>query len=231
MRYIKIGGYPTSADGWTLCEWKFSDPEYRKNMLSIPGHDGDIDLSDAIADRVIYNSRQFTARLELSAGTRQSRDAIISQMINRYDGTKQKIVLPDDPYHYIFGRVRIGVQYSTPAHACITVSAICDPWRYCDTVKELLIESPNGWIEGEDEPDYTETKITNTGRSPCTPMIKAIGGDVLVSPDGFYQYTITAGSERSFPDIVLLPGDRSSITHCGDGADAQIRVRFREAIL
>lgn len=230
LRHLTIGGYPTSSDDWTLCEWKLSDPEYRRNFLTIPGLDGELDLSDAVSDRAVYGSRSFMARLELSAGTRISRDALISRMINRFDGTVQHIILPDDPYHYISGRLRIGVKYSTPAHACITLSAVCDPWRYCDTQKNILLDSPNGYDSESDEPTYTETPLDNSGRMPVKPMITAIGGDVLISPDGFYQYTITSGSRRTFPDIVLMPGG-NILMHCGDGADAQIMVQYREAIL
>ena len=230
LRHITIGGYPTSADDWTLCEWKLSDPQYRKNFITIPGLDGDLDLSDAVSDRAVYGSRTFTARLELSAGTRISRDALISRLINKLDGTTQKIVLPDDPYHYISGRVSIGKKYSTPAHACITVSAICDPWRYCDTQKDILLDSPNGYDEESEEPTYTETPIENTGRMPVKPMFSAIGGDVIISPDGWFQYNISAGSRITIPDIILSPGD-NILMHCGDGEDAQLRVQFREAIL
>lgn len=230
IRHLTIGGVPTSADGWTLCEWKLSDPAYRKNYLTIPGLDGDLDLSAALDDRAVYGSRTLTARLELSEGTRQSRDAIISRFVNRYDGTKQQIILPDDRAHYLSGRMSVAVQYSTPAHACIELTAICDPWRYCKERITLLIDSPNG-IDGQsDEPNYTETTIINSGRMPSSPLLKAIGGDILLSADGFYQFTLTAGSQRTIPDIILRQGE-NTLLHCGDGADAQLRVIWREAIL
>lgn len=230
IRHLTIGGVPTSADGWTLCEWKLSDPAYRKNFLTIPGLDGDLDLSDVLNDRAVYSSRTLTARLELSEGTRQSRDAIISRIVNQYDGTTQQIMLPDDRYHYLSGRISVAVQYSTQAHACIKLTAICDPWRYCTDRITLLLDSPNG-IDGQsDEPNYTETVINNSGRMPVSPLLRAYGGDIILSADGFYQFTLTEGSQRTIPDIILRSGE-NTLMHCGNGTDAQLRVIWREAIL
>ena len=228
-RHITIGGRPTSADGWTLCEWKLSAPSYRRSTLTLPGTDGDLDLSDTLTGRVIYNSRTFTARLELSEGTRRSRDALISKYLNTFDGTEQQIMLPDDRSHFITGRLSISVQYSDHAHACINVSAACDPWRYCVDRCVFLLDSPNGTDDPDAEPVFTSAVIVNGGRAPVQPMFRADGGDVILSA-GSYRFTVADGSQRTIPDIMFYPGS-NTLLHCGDRAAARLRVTFREAIL
>ena len=128
-RTIILGDYDTAAHGWTLAGWELSPAKYRQNFVEVPGMDGPLDLSTVLGGRPVYDTRTLTATLECSEGTRLEREAIIDVMVNRLTGQRMAIVLPDDPLHHITGRVEVAKNYNDPAHAAVTVTAICGPWR------------------------------------------------------------------------------------------------------
>ena len=101
-RKLVIGTYDTDLNGpWTLASWELSRAEYRSEMVTVPGRDGDLDLSTALTDGAPrYGSRTLTATLERSDGTRLEREAAINTMINWLDGWRVDIRLPDDDLHY-----------------------------------------------------------------------------------------------------------------------------------
>ena len=65
MRKIIFGDYDTWVDwGLTLTGWQLSAPEYKSNFVSVPGRDGDLDLSTALTDgEPRYNNRELTAKI------------------------------------------------------------------------------------------------------------------------------------------------------------------------
>ena len=110
MRYVKIGRWSSAVDDWTLCECKLSAPQYRRSVVTVPGRDGVLDLSDVLTGEVHYDMRKLTIRLENSSGSRENRMGWISFMVNSLDGTEQEIELPDDHDRVLRGRVRVAAQ-------------------------------------------------------------------------------------------------------------------------
>ena len=50
-RKIIIGQYDTALEGqWTLTGWALGRAEARESYVDIPGHSGQLDLSDALTD-------------------------------------------------------------------------------------------------------------------------------------------------------------------------------------
>ena len=131
-RKIIIGTYDTAAEGlWTLSAWALGKAVANEEYANVPGHSGPLDLSTALTDgEPYYGSRELEAVLESSEGTRLEREERINQMINKLDGWRHNIILPDDPLHYINGRVRVEKLYNDLVHASVRVTATCDPWRY-----------------------------------------------------------------------------------------------------
>ena len=163
MRKMIFGTYDTEHNGpWTLASWTLTDPQYQANLVDVPGRHGPLDLTAALTDgEPRYGSRTLTATLERSDGTRLERDAAIEQMTNWLDGWRMNITLPDDPGHYITGRVHVAKNYSDPAHAAVTVTAVCDPWRYNinETVLSLTAEET-----------VKQARISNSGRRTAVPV-------------------------------------------------------------
>lgn len=216
-RGFLFGEYDTAILGWTLTAWKLSDPVYRSTIVSVPGRDGDLDLSTALTDGVPkYTNRTLSATFELSEGSRLERDLVISATVNRLDGMRMKIITPDDLSHYLEGRVRVEVLYSDLAHASIRISAICDPWRYAVAETSVTV--------GAEESKKT-LSLLNGGRAHLIPKVVISGGDVLITGDGA-SWALSEG-EYILPDLVLASGE----TLLGYSGDGTVKISYREAIL
>lgn len=221
-RKILIGTYDTALEGlWTLTGWALSNPQYVESYANVPGHSGPLDLSTVLTDgEPYYDSRQFEATFESSEGTRLEREERINQMINRLDGWRFNIVLPDDPLHYINGRVRIEKLYNTPAHASVRVTAVCDPWRYNNT------ETVVGLIATTNE---QTAALINRGRLSVVPSITVSNGSATLKfTEGTETrtWTLSAGT-YILADIYLKTGS-APLTYSGTG---QITLTYREAVL
>lgn len=219
-RKIIFGSYDTSLDGlWTLTSWSLSDPEMETYFVSVPGRKaGPLDLSTVLTDGdPTYNSRTLTVTLESSEGTYLEREERISAMINWLDGWRLEIVLPDDPDHYIVGLVSVQKEYNDLAHAAVTVTAICEPWRYnqLETVHTF------------DAADALTVTLRNDGRLTVVPLLTISGADASVGlVFGSASWTLSAGTYK-LPDLVLKQGD-ASLRFSGTGT---IQITYREAVL
>ena len=219
-RRVIFGTYNTAEDGlWTLAGWTLSDPEYQSSMVEVPGRDGPLDLSAALTNgEPRYNGRTLTVSLESSEGTRLEREQRISTMVNALDGWSMNIELPDDPDHYITGRVRVGRNYNDMAHAAVTVTAVCGPWRH--SVAETIIELDAATEE-------QEAVLINAGRRTVVPTVTISGDDASVSlVYGAYSWTLSAGLYQ-LPDLVLTSGS-AVLSYKGSG---KVTVAYREAVL
>lgn len=219
-RKITFGTYDTAVDGlWTLAAWSLSSAQHVTNYVAVPGRDGSLDLSTAITDgEPRYNDRTLTATFESSEGTRLERDGRINVMTNWLDGWRMNIELPDDPDHYITGRLHIQKDYNDPAHAAVTVTAVCDPWRY--NKQETLLQLQAG--------ETTETAILpNYGRRTAVPVLTIEGeaANVLLAIDGA-SWALGPGTYQ-LPDLIVPQGGRI-ITYSGTGT---LSFAYREASL
>lgn len=219
-RKILFGTYDTAIDGlWTLTGWSLSSAQHRENYVTIPGRDGDLDLSAALTGgEPRYGSRALVATFESSEGTRLDRESTIDIMTNWLDGWRMNIVLPDDPDHYVTGRVHVQRDYNDPAHAAVTVTATCDPWKYLN--RETITQLTAGAV--------TETAILpNYGRKTVVPVL-TISGDsanVLLSTDGA-SWALGTGVYQ-LPDLVVPQGGKV-IRYSGVG---ELSFVYREASL
>ena len=227
-RAIIIGTYDTAQEGlWTLTGWTFSRAAAQENYVSVPGHNGVLDLSTVLTDgEPYYGSRELEAVFESSEGTRMEREERINHMINQLDGWNFNIILPDDPTHYITGRVRVERLYNDPAHASVRVTATCDPWRYNNS------ETVVGLTATETEQTVA---LINNGRRSVVPDITTDGPVRLVFRVGTEEeesWAVPPGSYtnadgNAIADIYLKHGS-SSLRYSGTG---NIILRYREAVL
>lgn len=216
-RGLLIGTYNTATQLWTLTSWSLSAPEYQQNFLTVPGRDGSLDLTAALTDgEPVYKSRTLTATLECSEGTRLTREAAINTMVNWLDGWQQDIVLPDDPDHYITGRVSVEKNYNDPAHAAVTVTAVCAPWRYANDLTTYTLTAS--------ETEQT-VSLSNNGRRTVVPLLTVTGGTVDLSY-GTATWSLGAGNYQ-LPDLVLPQGG-GTLTYSGTGT---VGITYREAVL
>ena len=216
-RAVTLGAYNTAQTGlWTLTGLELSSPTFQTNLVQIPGRDGPLDLSASLTNgQPRYNSRTLEITLENSDGTREQREQRIRAMIAELDGFRKKIWLPDDPGHYLEGRIHVVREYNDLAHAAVTVTATCDPWLYNneETVHSLTATSTA----------QTAT-IVNSGRRAVAPVL-SVTGSVNITYGGS-SWTLNQGSHR-MTDLVLEPGSHQ-LTYSGSGT---VKVTYREGML
>lgn len=216
-RKITFGNYDTAANGWTLTSWKLSAAEQRTKYMDKTSGDGSWDLSTALTDGLLrYNDRTLTATFECSEGDRLSREAKIRQMVNQLDGERLNIELPDAPFHYVTGRLHVVREYNDNAHAAVTVSARCEPWKYASA--ETVITATLGG-------SAQTLQLVNGGKRALVPVLTVTGESVAVN-FGAESTTLTVGTHQ-WPELLLTPGTHE-LTVSGTG---QVTVTYREAVL
>lgn len=216
-RTIRFGGYDTASHGWTLTGYKLSDPEQKTNYVEKMGGDGSWDLSTVLTEGIPrYRDRTLTVTLENSVGTREKREEVLNIMVNRLDGLEWRIVLPDRPGYYLTGRVHVVVDYNDPAHAAVTITAVCAPWLYKSELTEykLTVEDRSKGVT-----------LTNAGRLAMVPQIQTTDSVALVYGTAYLQLE-TAGTYE-WPMLLLTPGDHV-LEYSGAGT---LTITYREAVL
>ena len=215
-RKVIFGTYDTALRGaWTLAGLKLTRPDQQTNLVYLPGRSGPLDLSTALTGEPVYNSRQLTVVLENSDGDRAYREQLIREIIAELDGLQMQIWLPDDPDHYLQGRVRVARDYNDLAHAAVTITATCDPWLYSDTETVVTLTASS---------TSKTAKLVNNGRKGLIPSFKVASSASIKF--GNTTWNLSAGTTR-LVDLVLVPGS-NTITYSGSGT---IQITYREAVL
>lgn len=217
-RKLILGTYDTILNGpWTLSALELTAAQQRTQFVEVPGRDGELDLSTALTDGAPrYGNRTLTATLERSDGTRMEREAAINTMVNWLDGWRMDVRLPDDDTHYLTGRVHVAKLYNDMAHAAVSVTVVCDPWRYSN--HETVLTMAAG-------ADAAPARLPNGGRKTVVPLIQITGGTVNLVV-GSYSWALGAGTYQ-LPDLIVPQGGLD-ITYSGSG---ELRVSYREAVL
>lgn len=218
-RKIIFGDYNTADHGWTLTGWKLSAATQKTNYVEKSGGDGSWDLSTAMTDGIPkYKDRTLTVTLECSEGDRLSREEKICQMVNQLDGMRVDIELPDDETHHVNGRLHVARNYNDMAHAAVTVTATCKPWKYSNTEKRRDLAASTS---------VQATTLINLGRRAVVPLITISGEDASVALTyGSLTKTMSAGSYQ-WPDLLLTPGSHV-LQYKGTGS---VSITYREAVL
>ena len=221
-RKIQIGTYDTATNGWTLNAFSLGRAQAVESYAKVPGRSGHLDLSTVLTDgEPYYDNRTFTARLESSEGTRLEREERINDMINKLDGYRLDIILPDDPTHYITGRVSVTKEFNDLAHAAVTVKANCDPWRYA--VSETVVS-----ITGANPTYEMPVELVNEGRMSVIPTIKVSGqGVITLSREGWSR--VLMSGTYILPDLYLQTGSMQ-LKYTGSSG-VKLTFTYREAVL
>jgi len=215
-----FGDYRTATKGWTLASWSFPEPDTQTSYIEVIGRiKGPIDSSTVLTGGdPRYGSRKLTVKLEHSEGNRLERETIITEMVNRLHGQSVHIVFPDDPTRYAVGRLSVHKDYNDPAHAAVSVTAVCEPWRYSQEERRISL------LAVEEE---AMVVLHNAGRCLLVPEIVVTGGTSrVVLASGEKTWTLTAGTYR-LPELTL-PRGNTILTYQGLG---DITISYREAII
>ena len=130
-RYFILDNFNTWYDWGLIITGKdVSSPDPKTNYVAIDGASGSLDLSEALTGEVTYNDRMLSATFWTDQGDRADRERLLRDIKIALHGRKVKIVEPDDPDHYLMGRITISGVVNNLAYASFTITATCEPWRY-----------------------------------------------------------------------------------------------------
>lgn len=219
MYGIKINGTDTlTAYGLALLsDLSVSAPELKENYVDVPGADGSLNMSYALAGEPTYKDRDI-------AGTLFKRvdDFALSQIAqsisNAYHGRSVKIQTPTDTDHYFTGVIQFGG--ADGYNSCkIPFSARVNPWRYKSSVTTVTRDDLTA--------NYKTLTLTNERRS-VVPSITVTEETTLLW--GTATYTIAAGTYK-LPDIVLTQGSNTLKAKLTTAASGSITIEYQEASL
>lgn len=195
-RQFILDKYNTWYDwNFILTEKDITPPEPKTNYVDIDGMSGTLDLSEALTGEITYKDRTISASFWTDHGSFKDRSALLRDITAALHGKKIKIVEPDDPDHYFYGRVKIKSSTNNLAYAEVSIEATCDPWRYAITETSRRVD-----VDGHSEIDVV---IVNRGVKTLCPVVTVVG-----SVDIAYGGKITALTTGSYkiPSIRLSRG-------------------------
>lgn len=218
-RTVLFGTFDTAAQGipWTLTSIELTSPETKTNYVDIPGANGTLDLSCAVSGEPVFNDRELTLTFETSEGTRAERENAINDLFNQLHGNRMHIILPDAADYYLDGRIGVSKDYNDMAHAAVTITAVCSPYRR--KVSETTITK-----------SLTTTQISFTltnSRMPVVPTITVTAQSAVTFEDTVY--TLNAGT-HALPAIRLSKGANTMKAKAVSGTGS-ITITYREGML
>lgn len=214
--YDNWGLYITNTD----C---IGEPEQYTNYVSVPGMNGQLDMSEVLTGYPTYIRRKLKIRL---AGIREktSWDSIISAFRNKINGRVCHIIFDNDLNYYWRGRVSITDFSSAMTLGQFTVDVEADPYKYS------LVSSAEPWLwdpfnfetdsityVGAWEINGSLTASVPSGNMLTCPVFVAsdIVGSLTMTVDNI-TYTMADGSNQ-FPEVMVGGEDEVELSFSGIG--------------
>lgn len=216
LRGVQFGDYHTADDwGLILNEKSVSPPKPKTNYVSVPGRDGDIDLTEALSGVVNYQDRTAEYTLLLTDGSHADREELIATIVGVLHGQRMRIIDTDDyPDYYMIGRLTVTDIVNNAAYGVIHIQAVCDPWRYAQVPRYKKIAVTK---------NERSVIIANNGYKTVTPSLTVTGSITLTY--GTTSTTLSAGT-YTLPGLRLSPG----VNKCTISGSGSVQFEYTEAI-
>lgn len=105
-----------------------SPPAPKMKMISVPGSDTIIDLTQALTGEVHYEPRTISFKF-VTGAPRASWASLHSAILTYMHGQSVKIIFDDDPNWYYTGRVTVGNFEADKKTATLTMTATVEPYK------------------------------------------------------------------------------------------------------
>jgi len=196
----------------------------------VPGADGSLDLSTAIAGRIIYERRVIT--LNFGCGYPMDKwPEVFSEILRNFHGREGKLIFDDDPMYYYAGRMTVSEYSRARTLGTFTISVNADPYKY------ELTASDEDWLwdsfsfEKGVIRDYKELEV-NGSLSLNVPGTQrwvipeiTVAAAMTVSYGG-KDYELKQGTNKIY-DIVIKEGE-NMLMFTGTGT---VTISYRGGIL
>lgn len=205
-------------------------PEPKTNIIDIPGADGQIDITESLSGRTLYNNRAIT--MEFGRGLEKSAwPTMYSKIQSLFHGKQVKVIFDDDTEYYYLGRATVSDYARTQMLGTLTITVSAEPYKYemFGGLDDWLWDPFNfqtGIIRS-----YKNIVVSGTrnvrifGRDKITVPIIISNASMTVIFKG-HTYNLVAGNNKIY-DIEIVEGD-NTLTFAGTGT---ISIDYRGGIL
>jgi hypothetical protein len=217
-RYFILDKFNTWYDWRLIVTAKtIPDAEPKTNYINLDGMSGSLDLSEALTGDITYNDRTISATFWTDNGNRKDREVLLRNITASLHGKKIKIIEPDDPTHYFYGRIKIKSKTNNLAYSTLTIEAVCEPWRYAlnETIRR---------IDAISSDDIINVVINNNGVKTLSPEVTVSGFTTLTYGDA--EVTLSEGTYK-ISDLKL----RQGVNVIGVSGNGPVTFKYREADL
>lgn len=198
--------------GWmTDFPESFNAPKVRTNYKTIPGRNGELDLTEIDGHRY-YEPIEFTIVANRLCRTSAEMIQYGSQLMNLFNGKRGRIYLDTADYYYD-GRITVGAYERDGLRLGVELTIRAFPYRLAEEMTQIT-KTVSG----------SGTVTLSNGNMSVVPTITSTASMTLAWDT--YSVLISAGEDILVPDLVLEDGD-TEITLTGTGT---ITFTYQEGI-
>lgn len=213
MRGITINNEIHTGDdlGLVMTEMILTPPTVQTYSVSVPGRNGDIDLSEFLTGEVAYSNRPLTFKF-FADGSRETLLALIDKILT-YHGRKIEIITDDYPDWYYTGRAT--VDYTNHGmYVTFQINVNAQPFSYAlkPTVYDFAI---NG---------RKQITVHNSGIS-VIPII-TVSAETTIQLENGQTLRLSEGTYET--SKLKIPRGVTRLVFEGDG---NVNLAYREAVI
>ena len=198
--------------GWmTDFPESFNAPKVRTSYKTIPGRNGELDLTEIDGYRY-YEPIEFTIIANRLCRTSAEIIQYGSQLMNLFNGKRGRIYLDTADYYYD-GRITVGAYERDGLRLGVELTIRAFPYRLAEEMTQIT-KTVSG----------SGTVTLSNGNMPVVPTITSTASMTLAWDT--YSVQISAGEDILVPDLVLEDGN-TEITLTGTGT---ITFTYQEGI-
>ena len=192
MKGIKFNEYHSYNDfGLILSSKKIGAAEPKTELIEVPGADAPLDFTEFFGD-VKYDNRTLNFTFTILSPAAEFPEKY-SDIMNKLNGRKMKIIDDDDPEFWYYGRVSIGDLEKDKNIATISVDCDCEPYKYrIDKTVKTVVVTTNKTFELENLRQHVVPVFNSTAQ-------------ISIDFDG-NRYSVSSTGEYTIPEIVLKEG-------------------------
>lgn len=177
--------------GLFLSSVSISVPEARRNIVTVPGRNGSLDLSYTLSGDMKFKNRTLTLQFAL-ADYQKNWMRGFSEIYGRIHGRKFRIIIDNDPYYYWEGFCSVSKSEDSGNKGEIQVT--CDVYPYKRRDVSISVASTAAGIR----------VACPCGREPVCPEVTTTG-NITITPDGGTAVHYDAGTHK-YRDLMLTEG-------------------------
>lgn len=194
-----------------LEDFSIGMPEPKFIKVSVPGRDGDLDMSEALTGYTQYHNREIQLQFGITGS--EAECEVKKQVLVSAVSGKRVYVRFSHLEGYFVGRCKVETITRAHRHYTIQLTIDCQPYRLAETETSLyynLYTSPR------------EISVTNVGM-PVSPTIRTTGKATVLYKG--HRYTLETGTHRL--GFVIDSGE-NRLTISGTGS---LTILYRKGVL